>query len=185
MQEQAIFLGAVTSEQLGVAKQEYSAGRDAFERGRYGDAVRSLERANALVSPGSRFGGEVQIWLATAYEAAGQRSEAIALCANLSRHPDPDTRKQSRRLKFILEAPALSKRKEWLVEIPDMSQLEDSDPSNQLGSAVQAVKRSPKPKPKPEPEPIDLSQVNTQDNRFIWLALGLAVVLIGGLVWLS
>ena len=44
MQEQAIPFGAVTSEQLDIAKQEYLVGRDAFERGRYGDAVRSLER---------------------------------------------------------------------------------------------------------------------------------------------
>ena len=34
-------------------------------------------------------------------------------------------------------------------------------------------------------EPIDLSQVNTQDNQFIWVALGVIFLIIGGLIWLS
>ena len=40
-------------------------------------------------------------------------------------------------------------------------------------------------KPKPEPEPIDLSQVNTADNQFIWIALVGVILTLGGLFWFS
>ncbi|MGA9380278.1 MAG: hypothetical protein WBV73_16055, partial [Phormidium sp.] len=33
------------------------------------------------------------------------------------------------------------------------------------------------------PEPVDLSQVNTKDNRFIWVALIAIVLILSGLVW--
>jgi hypothetical protein len=41
-----------------------------------------------------------------------------------------------------------------------------------------------KPKP-PEPEFVDLSQVNTRDNRFIWVAIIAIGLTISYLVWLN
>lgn len=177
----------MSSEQLDLATTEYQIGKDAFERGEYRKSVQYLERASALTDPGSRFGGEVQIWLVTAYEAAGQRSEAIALCQKISRHPDIKTRQQGKRLLYILEAPKLQTRPEWLTEIPDLSKLSDSEAKDNRGVSKFGTATPPKltQKTRPAiPESVDLSQVNT-DNRFIWVALVAAGLIVSGLVWLS
>lgn len=172
----------MSSPDLDHLRAEYQAGRDAFERGLYRESVEHLEKASALAVRTSRLGGEVQMWLVTAYEAAGQRSEAIALCQQLSRHPDLETRKQGRRLLYILEAPKLNTRPEWLTQIPDLTAIEEGKTASSFAAA--APKRKPAPKPAAwTPETVDLSQVNTQDNRFIWVAGAIAALILGGLLW--
>jgi len=161
----------------------YQAGKDAFERGRYRESVQFLARASALATPSSSLSGEIQIWLVTAYEAAGQSPEAIALCRQLNRHPDLDTRKQSRRLLYILEAPKLNLRPEWLNQIPDLSAVSDSDPRDFRGS-VSAPTKQPSDLPT-SPAPVDLASVNAQDNQFLWAALSVLALVIGGLIWFS
>lgn len=175
------------SEQLELAKTQYQAGKYAFERGQYRQSVQYLEKAVSLIGRNSQLGGEMQIWLVTAYEAANQQAEAVALCEAVSRHPDMDTRKQGRRLLYILNAPRLQTRPEWLTEIPDLSKLEDGDGTLQNMSRFADVAKRPKSRqrPKPEPEPVDLSQVNTQDNRFIWVALVAIALTLGSLFWLN
>lgn len=162
--------------------REYQAGIKAFERGQYRSAVQHLEKASALVNRNSRTGGEVQIWLVTAYEAAGQISEAIALCEQLKRHSNLETSKQARQLLYILQAPQLKRPAEWLTQIPDLGTLPDNETRTRLGSAT--ANSSAKPQQRPIPEPIDLSQVNTQDNRFIWVALIAIGLMLAGLFWL-
>jgi len=175
----------VTPEQLEIVKFEYATGKAVFERGQYGDAVRHFEAASALVDRGSRFGGEVQMWLVTALDAAGQLQDAIALCKQLVRHPSIDTREQARGLLYILEAPKLSKRPEWLVEIPDLGALGDNRSSLLKPGAGVGMKQSP-PQPKwGIPEPVDYSQVNTKDNSFVWVGLIGFGVAIASLIFLS
>ena len=161
----------------------YQAGKAAFERGQYRQAVEHLTKARSLAGPNSRLGGEIQLWLVTAYEAAGSQTEAIALCRSLRQHPDTQTRKQSRRLLYILEAPKLNLRPEWLTQIPDLSQVAESDPKDRRGSSL-ATKPRPTPKA-PDSTPVDLTQVNTQDNQFVWLAMGVLSLILGTLVWIS
>ena len=173
----------MSSENLEQFQINYQAGQTAFERGEYRQAVNEFEAASALITPNSRRGGEVHIWLITAYEATGQRAEAIAVCKQLARHPDPETRKQAKNLLYIMQAPELSRRADWLSEIPDLTNLPDSDGKFRQGSAGSNPSRSPKKRP--EPEPIDLSQVNTKDNKFIWVALIAIGLTLGGLVWFS
>lgn len=172
----------MNTEKLELVQSQYQAGRYGFERGQYRQAIKHLETAAGLVDKPTRFGGEVQIWLVTAYEAAGEGAKAIALCQTLTRHPHIETRKQARRLLAILEAPQLRMHPEWRVEIPDMSKLDESD------AKLRQVSASPKPKrtaTSPEPKPVDLSQVNTKDNQFIWIALGATVLILVGLIWFS
>ncbi len=161
--------------------REYQAGIVAFERGQYSSAVQHLEKASALVNRNSRTGGEVQIWLVTAYEAAGQISEAIALCEQLKRHPNLETSKQARQLLYILQAPQLKRPTEWLTQIPDLGTLPDNESQTRLGNVT--ANSSAKPQQR-LPEPIDLTQVNTQDNRFIWVALIAIGLILAGLFWL-
>ncbi len=164
---------------------DYQAGQIAFERGQYRQAVSCLLAAIAQVQPNTRSGGEVQIWLVTAYEAAGQIPEAKALCQKLANHPDLDTRQASKRLLYIMTAPELIRRDEWLSEIPDLSHLEGAD-------AKAAVNRMPAPLSPPKPRsidekyaPVDLSQVNTTDNNFIAIASIFTIAALCGLWLLS
>lgn len=173
----------VDSDRLSLAKTAYETGKQAFERGMYRESVQALEKANALLAPNNtRLAGEVQIWLATAYEAAGQKEEAIALCQKASRHPDYETRKQGQRLLYILQAPQLTRRPEWLTQIPDLNDIQGESKLRATGTPTKL--RPPEPRFKVA-EPIDPTQVNTQDNRFVWVALVATVVILGGLVWFS
>jgi hypothetical protein len=163
---------------------DYQAGQIAFERGQYRQAVSHLLVAVAQVQPNTRMGGEVQVWLATAFEGAGQIQEAKALCQQLSNHPNLDTRQASKRMLYIMQAPELTRRDEWLIKIPDLSHLEDAEGNF-------AVNNQPILPPKPQARsideryaPIDLSQVNTKDNGFISIALIFTVVTLLGL-WLA
>ncbi|MGA7936564.1 MAG: hypothetical protein WCA35_23620 [Kovacikia sp.] len=173
-----------SEDKLEAIQAEYQSGKTAFERGEYRKSVQHLETAISLTNAESRLGGEIQTWLVTAYEAAGQRSEAISLCKKISRHPDLNTRKQGKRLLYILEAPKLKTRPEWLTQIPDLTGLADSDPQDRRGTSLGRVPRSPE-KPGFQLEPVDLSQVNTQDNRFVWVALAATITVLVSLVWLT
>lgn len=167
------------SSDLEIVRTEYQAGKAAFERGRYREAVQHLEKASALVARNSRLGGEVQTWLVMAYEASGRISEAIALCEQIKRHPDLETRKQAEQLLYILQAPRLKRPTEWLTQIPDLGALPDNESRTRLGGGTATGERSPKP----QPEPVDLSQVNTGDNRFIWATLIALGLTLAGLFW--
>ena len=175
----------MNSEELERIQSEYKTGRDAFERGQYRQAIEHLETAKSLVDKTSRLGGEVQIWLVTAYEALGEGEKAIALCQTLIRHPHIETRKQAKRLLAILEAPQLRLHPEWQVEIPDMSKLEESHSQFRQATVASKPKPRAKKRPQPQPEPVDLSQVNTKDNQFIWLAIGGSVLILAGFIWFS
>jgi tetratricopeptide (TPR) repeat protein len=174
----------VSSDNLKVANTEYQRGKQAFECGQYRQSVAALEKACALVNRNSPLGGEMQIWLVTAYQAIGQSQDAIALCRQLSKHPNGQTRQQGRRLLFILEAPKLEKRPEWLTQIPDLSNLEDSPIENRRGSNTPKRQHPPR-RLQPEPERLDPSQIETEDDRFIWGSLGLAIVILAVLIGFS
>jgi tetratricopeptide (TPR) repeat protein len=173
------------NENLEIVKTEYDLGKQYFERGRYREAIEHLETASANVELNSLLGGEVHIWLVTAYHAAEKQDEAIALCRRLTRHTNLTTRQQAKRLLAILEAPQLRTRPEWVVSIPELDNLGESDFKDRRGSSsVSTTVKSPPPK-RPELEPVDLSQVNTKDNQFIWVALIATLLTVGGLIWFS
>ncbi|MDB9344626.1 tetratricopeptide repeat protein [Nodularia spumigena CS-586/05] len=171
----------MSTESLEIARSRYQAGKLNFENGKYREAVENLEKASALLSRNSRLGGEVEIWLVTAYEAAGRTEEAIALCQQLQRHPFPETSKQAKDLLYILKAPKLQRPSEWMTEIPDLGTLSDNDAKMRAsGNSPKSACQAPA-----EPELVDLSQVNTQDNRFIWVSLIVIVLTLSYLAWLS
>ncbi len=175
----------MSTEPLEQFKIEYQTGKDAFERGQYRESVQFLAKASQLVDRNSRLGGETQMWLVTAYQAAGQSSEAIALCQTLLRHPSIETRKQAKRLIYILEAPELKSRPEWLVSIPDLSTLDEGN-SKIAQVSMTATTKKPKSKSSESELPFeDLTQINTQDNGFEWVAMVAIALLVGGLLWFS
>lgn len=161
------------------AKEEFQvafqAGKIAFERGDYRNSIARLEAAYEKLGSRSRQGGEAGIWLVSAYQAAGRTPEAIALCKTLERHPFEETRRQSQRLRYILEAPVLKRPDEWTVKIPDLSDLPESDPKDRRGSQVYLPKRT-------DAEPLDPGEIVTGSNRFVWVALAAVALLLGSLV---
>jgi tetratricopeptide (TPR) repeat protein len=171
----------VSAESLEQARARYQTGKLAFESGQYREAVENLEKASALLARNSRLGGEVELWLVTAYEASGRTEDAIALCQQLKRHPFAETSKQAKRLLYILQAPKLQRPSEWMTEIPDLGTL----PGNESKVRVTVNPRKSSAQKTAEPEFVDLSQVNTRDNRFIWVALIAIGLTISYLVWSS
>jgi tetratricopeptide (TPR) repeat protein len=160
-------------------QRKYKEGKYAFERGQYRLSIEQLEAAIKLVGNHSRLGGEAQMWLVNAYQAAGRQQEALALCQQLTTHPHSEIRRQSKDLLYIIKAPRLKRPKEWMSEIPDLNSLSESPAQYRGGSGKSKIK------PKPQIETIDLSQVNTKDNRFIWLGLLLTIMTLAGLFWFS
>ncbi|MDJ0746944.1 MAG: tetratricopeptide repeat protein [Xenococcaceae cyanobacterium MO_167.B27] len=157
----------------------YQAGKNALERGKYRQSVENLEKALEIVGFVSRLGGETQMLLITAYQAMGNQEKAIALCQELTTHPNGITSKKAVEVLYIIQAPELKRPESWMSKIPDMSQNDTTTP--QYVTARKSPKRHP---PKIEPE-IDLSQVETEDNKFLWFALILTAITCGGLIWLS
>ncbi|BAZ90513.1 hypothetical protein NIES932_20130 [Raphidiopsis curvata NIES-932] len=170
------------TENLETAKNLYSQGKIAFENGEYQQSVDNLEKATSLLSQNSRFAGEVNIWLVNAYEATGRSQEAIALCQQLSHHPHYEVKSQAKRLVYILKAPKLKRPKEWMTEIPDFATISERQTKTLIAAKPQ---KSTSPQKSPDSEYMDLGQVNTQDNLFIWVALIIAGCTISYLVWLS
>ncbi|MEL6159714.1 MAG: tetratricopeptide repeat protein [Cyanobacteria bacterium J06627_32] len=163
------------------AEATLARGQALFERGRYKRAIADFKTALSLSNPMGSRGGEIQLWLVNAYIAAGDEEAGKALCRKLILHPDLDTKQQSKRILYILEAPELEMKPEWVTKIPDLGGLDDD---SQLRYA-QRPKKKRRRKPKPEPEPVDLSQVNTADNQFVWIALAGILLTLGGLFWFS
>lgn len=168
-------------EKKALATEAFNLGQSAFERGRYRRAIAHFQTARTLTNPIGARGGEIQLWLVNAYIATGEQAEGLVLCRKLVVHPDLETSRQSKRLLYILEAPELELKPEWVTQIPDLADLDD----DQTRRYAQTPKRPRRPKPKPEPEPLDLSQVNTADNQFVWITLIGILLTLGGLVWFS
>ncbi len=161
---------------------DYQSGQTAFERGDYRQAIDFFVNAIAQTQATSKIGGEIQLWLAMAYEAAGQGAEAKALCQKLANHPSLDTRQVSKRMLYIMDAPELARRDDWLTKIPDLSHLEDRE-GKAGGASAPSKPMTPKKEQTLEERypPLDLSQVNTKDNNFIAIALAFTVIILFGL----
>lgn len=172
------------SDKIALAEALFAAGQTAFERGNYKDAVLAFEEGAHLIGGATFLGGNIQLWLMNAYSAAGRLPDAIALGEKLSKHPDLDVRKQSKRVLEILQAPQLSRRTDWLTPIPDLSDLDENTDTD-----FTLRQYDPPAKPKrvaaPEPEPEDLSQMNTGDNGFLWVAIAVILLTLGSLWWLA
>jgi tetratricopeptide (TPR) repeat protein len=158
----------------------YETGQAALESGKYRLSVENLEKAIEIASINTKLGGEVCISLITAYQAVGDTKSAIALCRQLATHPHPSFSEKGKYLLYILQAPRLQRPAEWMTQIPNLA--------NETAKPQYISRKPPKSPSSPSGytiEPVDLSQVNTKDNGFIWLALGLIILMIGGAIWLG
>lgn len=159
------------------ARDLLQRGKLAYESGRYREAIEILETAAGVMqNPVSPLGGEISVWLVTAYEALGLRDSALGLCRKLCTHPDFTIRKQARRLLEILEAPQLSRPKDWMTEIPDLSSLEEGDQS-QIPIARTSTRKTPKTvdAATPTEPPLPPEERRYSETGFWAIALGLLI----------
>ncbi len=162
--------------------EKFQQGKLALERGQYRLSVENLEEAIKLIPLGSREGGEANLWLVMAYQAASKLPQAISLCRRLTRHPDVELRKQSKQVLYILEAPQLARPKEWMTEIPDLNQVA----ANTSSPLIQSTKSSARATPVSSAIRFeDTSRINTKDNGFILVALGILLLILARISWLS
>lgn len=156
---------------------KYQKGQELLDRGQYRSSVQTLEEAKALINSSSRLGGDVQLSLVTAYQGIGKIDDAIAICEELTRHPNLEIRQQSQRILYILKAPQLKRPEAWMTKIPTHNN-QDTGTARYL-----QAKPSNKLPEKPPLELEDISKMDTKDNGFIVLALGLFVIILCYLVW--
>ncbi|KAG0593644.1 hypothetical protein M758_UG006700 [Ceratodon purpureus] len=101
------------------AEMLFQMSQRAYGRGVYDKSVEMLEAALTKVPGNSNLGGEIQIWLAMAYDAVGRHADCIALYKRLERtHPNKNLRKQAADLRYIAEAPKLKISRDEMVKIP-------------------------------------------------------------------
>lgn len=103
------------------------AAKKAYASGLYPQAVELFESALNEEGPFTQLGGEIQLWLAEAYNATGREKECSdTYKAVESSHPSPVLRKRAAELRYIMEAPKLEIGEDEKVQIPV---LKDLDPN--------------------------------------------------------
>jgi hypothetical protein len=147
-----------------LAQQDLALGQRAFEAGQYRTAVKAL----------------------TAYEAAGDREPARLLCEKTTKHPQWDTRKEAKRLLYILKAPVLRSRDDWQAKIPDLESLEPKTDGQTWAAPKSPAIRPPRPAPAPKGyqiAPLPDPNVAREDQAFVWVVLAAIGVVMLGLAW--
>ncbi|KAL6983752.1 hypothetical protein U1Q18_017129 [Sarracenia purpurea var. burkii] len=104
------------AERRKMAQLMFELGQRAYGKGLYGRAIEFLEGALTIIPRPTLFGGEIQIWLAMAYEANNRHADCIALYRQLEmKHPSVSIRRQAADLRYILQAPKLKISQEEML----------------------------------------------------------------------
>ena len=116
----------IRKEKEGRIKQ-FNLGKYYYERGQYASSVETLEAALGEEGESSSLGGEIQLWLALAYQACGKEDTCIEIYKSLEKnHPAPAIRRQAAGLRYILEAPRLELGEDEKVTIPVFTEIESN-----------------------------------------------------------
>lgn len=109
------------AERRATGKQMFDLGQRAYGKGMYGRSIEFLEAALTIIRPSSLLGGEIQIWLAMAYDANRRHKDSIALYKELENtHPMISIRRQAAEFRYIAEAPKLKISNDEVVTIPQI-----------------------------------------------------------------
>lgn len=162
----------------------FRAGKLYYERGMYKESVKAFE--DALVAEGalSPLGGDIQMWLALAYQAVGLEKKCIETYKFLeSNHPLPAVRKQAADLRYIMEAPKISLKPEEKVSIPVFDDIDRNDPKSKGNRPIRPrIKKQQKKKTWDEEFWDTYSPPRTLRNRYVLIA---ACIVSLGLAWYS
>ncbi|KAL4857510.1 hypothetical protein ACK3TF_002372 [Chlorella vulgaris] len=158
---------------------QFGRGKLAYERGQYPASVLLLEQALEEEGPFTQLGGEVQLWLALAYQACGREEDCLSVYRNLEKtHPVPAIRRQANGLRYIMEAPKLEISADERVQIPVLTDLE----ANKGNRTPVARPRPPKKRavPKTWDEEFWDQYQGPQGlvrNNYVWAAASIAATL--------
>ncbi|KAK9844603.1 hypothetical protein WJX74_004472 [Apatococcus lobatus] len=120
----------IVHQQKALMNANFERGKHAYSHGRYAAAVASFKRALDEEGPFTGMGGDIQMWLALAYEACGQRKECIDVYKSLENtHPMPAVRRQAADIRYILEAPKLTLSPDEYVKIPILENADRYQPA--------------------------------------------------------
>ncbi len=154
-------------------------GKKLFEVERYTEAIAQLEQAKILINPQTTLGGEVQIWLANAYDAIGETKRAIAICRKLTNHSDPTINKQANYLISIFSAPELSELENVTSTLPNLTNLDRSVDVYLSPKSFTASKLSSNDSSKAIASPTSQVLAPVRQNYLsIWLLITLAGIII-------
>lgn len=121
----------------------FSLGKLAYERGNYTASLELLEKALDEEGPFTILGGEIQLWLALAYQAEGREQDCIDTYKRVeATHPNPKIRKQAGELRFIMEAPKLQVNPDERVQLPVLTNLEINRNAKPAVSTFKSMKKS-------------------------------------------
>ncbi|KDP26655.1 hypothetical protein JCGZ_17813 [Jatropha curcas] len=178
------------AERRATAQLMFELGQKAYGKGMYSRAIEFLEAALTIIPRLTLFGGEIQIWLAMAYDANNRHADCIALYQQLEeQHPSLSIRRQAADLRYILQAPKLKISQEEMVTIPligssydsyaatwtDKNKDKNQGTTNQLPSSRDYLGDFLVWRP-----PIDLDK-----NQAFWVALTLWFGLVGAALFLQ
>jgi hypothetical protein len=163
--------------------REFAAGKELYARGEYPRAAAVLELALDRTGPFTQEGGEVQMWLALAYEACGRADEAAALYKAVeASHPMPAVRKQAREMRYIMEAPVLELGEDERVQIPLMAGAASHRRGKEPAPRARAPAGPPREKRWDESYWEEWEPPRYFENSYVWAASALVAA---GLAWYS
>lgn len=164
------------------AQDLFQFGIRAYGRGDYHQSVQILEAALSNVEVGSRLGGEIQVWLAMAYDANGQRAACITLYKRLENsHPLPAIRKQAYDLRYIAQAPKLKLSPDEILTVPILDR--DNKSSTKTWSEMYREMKPRRPKkPSDSRDYMDdlmmWERPRWEKSPFFWVALTAWLILV-------
>jgi tetratricopeptide (TPR) repeat protein len=156
----------------------FQAGIYSFERGNYQSAIAQFQQALSVVNEKTQIGGEIQIWLANAYDAVGNSTEAIAICRRLKHHSDRDVRKSANYVLGILSAPKLSDLKDAVSTIPSLQNLNSSGSASGLTTSNSKSTNDLRPDRVEMPTQTNNSESQSDLNLFIWTTSAIVLAIL-------
>lgn len=182
------------AERRATAQLMFELGQKAYGKGMYGRAIEFLEGALTIIPRPTLFGGEIQIWLAMAYEANNRHADCIALYQQLEKkHPSVSIRRQAADLRYILQAPKLKISQEEMVTIPLIGSSYDSYAATWTDKYKDKDQKTSGSTTNQFPSSRDFladflvwrPPVGLEKNRAFWVALTLWFGLVGAAVLLQ
>lgn len=161
----------------------FKQGQDAYATGQYAASVVLLETALKDEGPMSQLGGEIQLWLALAYQACGREKDCIQVYKSVERnHPSPKMQKQAESLRFIMEAPKLELSDDERIQFSGIA--DNLEPYNKKNKGkrrwtqpTEVVKRPP-PERTLEEIAWDKTAQRINKNKYVWAGAALTLVVL-------
>ncbi|KNA12493.1 hypothetical protein SOVF_125240 [Spinacia oleracea] len=182
------------AERRATAQLMFELGQKAYGRGMYKRSIEFFEAALTIIPRPTLFGGEIQIWLAMAYEANSRHADCIALYKKLEKgHPSVSIRRQAAELRYILEAPKIKITQEEMVTIPLIGNSYDSYASSWTDKSKDSEQVIGSSTTNAFPSSRDYAgdllkwkpPVGLENNRIFWAAVTLSFGLVGAALFLQ